>query len=864
MQALSTYRPIAALILTIAGSLATPNVFSQENAREWECQSKNNRWICAQAATAGPRPPRSPQSGGNSTNSLGWVPLERLSPQQRAAVPDHCCGAYVPPVLESGKADLPPELAETKLEYDLLEGDLQSTYTLTGDVKIIQGSRHVSADQAVLDERTQAATATGNVRLYEPGLLMVGDEAVINRETGEAAIHNGRFLLYESRTRGSAGLIDRAANEVITLEQGLFTQCEPGDQHWALRGSAIVVNPVTNRGTARNARLELGGVPVFYWPYLDFPVGSERQSGFLFPTIGSEEIAIPYYFNLAPNYDLTLTPRYIADRGTLLEAEFRYLSPLFDTVVGGSWLNNGEDYISDNERQAIEEDLLTEEEALEFAGLDRWLASVQQTGGHDRDWYTLIDYTEVSDRAFFNQLSTANLEVNRATHLRQLGAIGYRLPQWDFNTRLLDHQTIAVDAEEPYQQVPEVNADGHYQWQNVSLELGNQFIRFEHDETFLDEDAPNPSRRRINGDRLRLDYILAWEQEWLWGFFRPTALLKSIQYSLDKAALRPDADTNPSITVPQGTLDMGLFFERDGNWFGNSYLQTFEPRLFYFYSKYENQDALIDVTPDNRDVDFDTSELTFSYSQLFRTTRFAGGDRIEDANQVSVGLTTRFLGSSGAERLSLSLGQIFYQEDRRITLDGQPLPQNRSDIAGQFSAQLTDSLRLGSDVLYDHEADKVNRGNAYLRYMDEDQRRIFNLGYRYDRKPPRTFEGELLDQDQSQGDVSLVWPVTDSWSFIGRRFHDFTNERELDSIIGLEYSSCCYRLRVMWRRWLDNDLISQINDPALELEYDEGVFLELELRGLGGIGSSKIRNALGEGIYNFNRREEAILGRPID
>jgi LPS-assembly protein len=860
--ALARKRRRALAFAVALASLGSP--LATQAQKEWTCRSENGSWTC-EAAT---NPARAAEQAveKDSARALNWVPLEELSPELRALVPDHCCGAYIPPqalVVEGADPALPPEQAATRLEYEQFEGDLQTSYELSGGVVITQGSRRVTAERAEVDEVDNTATVTGDIQIYEPGVLMVGERAVVNRGTGAARIDDGQFVLYESRTRGSAELIARSDDDVLTLEGGMFTQCEPGDEHWALRGSSIEVDPNTNRGVARNARIELGGIPVFWWPYLVFPVGSDRQSGFLFPTVTSGDIAAPYYLNLAPNYDLTLTPRYVADRGAMLEAEFRHLSPLFETLVGGAFLPNGEDDIGDNEEEAIEAGLLTPAQAMEFEDEDRWLAVVQQTGGRDRDWYSQIDYTRVSDFAYFSHLDTTNLEVNRATHLRQAGELGYLLPNWNINTRVVEYQTIALNIEEPYQQLPEANATGRYQWDDFSLTLDNQLTHFAHGEEFLDADAPTPSRRRITGSRARLDYELAWDKEWLWGFFRPAALLKSVNYRLDEEALRPDAETNPGITVPQGAVDMGLFFEREGHWFGDSYLQTFEPRLFYFYSDFESHEDLIDVTPDNRDVDFDTAELTFSYSQLFRTRRFAGGDRIADANQLSLGLTTRFLGETGVERFSASLGQIFYQDDRRVTLGGDPRVENRSELAGQFSAQLTDSLRFGSDLLYDQDADKMNRGNALLRYLDRDNR-IFNVGYRYDRKPPRTINGQEVEQTLQQGDLSLVWPVSNSWSFIGRQYYDFTNDRELDSIAGLEYASCCYRFRVIWRRWLDNDLIHRINDPNLELEYDQGIFFQLQLRGLGGVGSSNVTNALGDGIYNFNRREEAILGRPVD
>ncbi|MCW8194457.1 LPS-assembly protein LptD [Proteobacteria bacterium 005FR1] len=856
--------PRRALAIAVSLASLTPALPARSADQAWNCRAEKGGWVC-EASSAVANNTASSASQTN-TDKLGWVPLEELSPEQRALVPDHCCGAYIPSedlVVKGVDPGLAPDQADTRLEYDLLEGDLQAEYEISGDVIITQGARRVTAERAVINETANTATVIGDIQLYEPGVLVTGERAVVNRETGAALIDGGQFVLYESRTRGAADQISRSENEVLTLEGGMFTQCEPGREHWALRGSSIEVDPNRNRGVARNARLELAGVPVFWWPYLIFPVGDERQSGFLFPTITSDDIAVPYYLNLAPNFDLTLTPRYVAERGAMLEAEFRHLSPVFETLVGGAFLPSGEDGIEDNEEDAIQAGLLTIEEATEFDGEDRWLAVLQQKGGRGRPWYSLIDYTKVSDFAYFNHLDTTNLEVNRATHLRQAGELGYLLPNWNINTRLVEYQTIALDIEEPYQQLPEINALGSYQWDDLSLSLDNHITNFDHDEEFLDPEAPNPTRRRITGSRARLDYELAWDKEWLWGFIRPAALLKGVSYKLDEEAVRPDAETDPSIIVPQAALDMGLFFEREGSWFGDDYLQTFEPRVFYFYSDFESHEDLFDVTADGRHVDFDTAELTFSFNQLFRTRRFAGGDRIADANQVSVGLTTRFLGETGAERLSVSLGQIFYQDDLRVTLDGTPRVESRSELAGQFSANLTDSLRFGSDLLYDPETNKMNRGNVALRYLDRDDR-IFNLGYRYDRKPPRNIEGREVEQNLSQGDVSVVWPVTDSVAFVGRQYYDFTNDRELDSIAGLEYASCCYNFRLIWRRWLDNDLINRVNDPGLELEYDQGIFLQLQLRGLGGIGSSNVTSALGEGIYNFNRREEAILGRPVD
>lgn len=830
---------------------------------QWDCRADDaGNWQCRQIPRTDTLYPRLVIGPGNTTsapdNEYDWIPLEQLTPEQRQKVISGCCGAYISPERTDDQANVDPNRANIDIEADNNVYDHKTNvYTAHGNVVVTQGSRRLQADEAKVDENEGTAEISGGITVREPGLLLRGDKAEVNLNAETARIEGAKFVLHDFAARGSAATIERTEEGLLVLDNGKFSRCEPEDEQWALLGSNITIDPEKHQGSAKNMRLHLYGVPVFYAPYLIFPVGDQRQSGFLFPSFTSEDIAVPYYLNLAPNYDLTLSPRVIREHGTMLEAEFRHLSPLFFNQLSLAWLGNGKDGISDNEQKAIDNGELTAAEAQLYDGEDRWLVGLEQQGGRGHNWYSTIDYTKVSDQGYFRQLDTTNLEVRKASHLLQAGELGYRFDSWLLSTRIEEYQTILEDAEEPYRQKPKITANGNYAWGDWQLSLNNELTQFEHRDEFYDQNSPSPSNPRIVGDRLRLDYRLDWDKEWLWGFFKPSAMLKNISYRLDDRALVAGNNDSPSITVPQGSLDMGLFFERDGSWFGNAYVQTFEPRIFYFYSDFESHKDLFNLGSNNNFVDFDTSELTFNYNQLFRDSRFSGGDRIEDANQVSVGLTTRFLGSaSGAERFRVSVGQIYYQGDRRVTLNGAVLTENRSEIAGQFAAQLTDSWRFSSDVLYDAEDNVATSGNASLRYVDDDFR-IFNLSYRYTRNPPGTdpVTGKPIDRDDNQGDVSFIWPLTSRWSVIGRANHDFTHERELDSIFGLEYTSCCYRIRLVGRRWLDDEFLQVLDDD--DLEYDEGVFFEFQFRGLGGLGN-KISNALSEGVVNYDKREEYL------
>ena len=349
--------------------------------------------------------------------------------------------------------------------------------------------------------------------------------------------------------------------------------------------------------------------------------------------------------------------------------------------------------------------------------------------------------------------------------------------------------------------------------------------------------------------------------------------MKSLHYQFDDEYLKAGANDSPSFTVPQASIDTGLIFEREGSLFSNNYLQTFEPRLFYFYSGYENQDELIQVTTNNRSVDFDSSELTYSYNQLFRDTRFAGGDRIDDDNRLSVGLTSRFINpTTGAEYFNASLGQIFYFDDRAIELNRTAADaladstnqRDNSEYAAQLAANFGNNWRWSIDIMWDSEnSDRVTRGSSSLRYRS-DNFSLFNLSYRYLRKDPTVdindsdhdgYTNDLIERTIDQVDLSFSLPIAGNWSAVGRYNQDLTHQRELETLIGVEYNSCCYRTRIVARRWLDNNLIDVID--TLDLEEDQGIFIEFQFKSLGGIGT-KVQDILYDSIYGYEDRDKNL------
>jgi len=355
-----------------------------------------------------------------------------------------------------------------------------------------------------------------------------------------------------------------------------------------------------------------------------------------------------------------------------------------------------------------------------------------------------------------------------------------------------------------------------------------------------------------------------WDKEFSSGYIKPGAGVKTLAYKLDANNMRADAETEPQFLAPQGTLDMGLFFERDKNLFATDFTQTLEPRAYYVYRDYEDQSSLYGLTTDASYVNFDTSDVVFTYNQLFRDTRFSGGDRIDDANQLTLGVTSRFVESdSGIERLRMSIGQVTYFDDRRVSIlnkaEDYANTRTSSAIAGELSAQLGDHLRLTNDVLYDHQTEKISAVSSSLHYMD-DQYRILNVGYRYSRDPVSLNPLDVnaaMGETLNQVDITSLWPISNQWAVIARANYDFTYNAELDTFAGLEYTDCCYRVRILARQWVDFDLSEDFMAKLKSDDYDRGIFLEVQLRGFGTL-SQRISNLLDKAMHGYGEREASL------
>lgn len=841
--------------LLLAGGIA---IAAEDSHDEWRCgAAADGNWSCTQVIVPGrsyprpfhPEPTLTAEEGPQvrRPRNMDWIAEEDLTEEERQLIKPGCCGAYIEPGRDYPESDLAPPDASLRVSASSTEVLQEGVAKLEGSVQVNQGYRQLRSSSATVDRNKRSIQLDGQVLFREPGLLIEGENAALSLDTGKVNIDNVAFVMHKSGVRGLAKKLYRDENGDFVIDNAAYTTCEPGSNAWLLDSSELRIDAASGVATAKHTKVRIQGVPVLYLPWAQFPIGNGRTSGLLFPSLEvSEEngldFAQPIYLNLAPNYDATITPRYLAERGAMLEVEGRYLNSWGQTVVSAAYLPNDDG--GDNSNTA-----------KSHAGKDRWLGSIFHEGGANSNWFSLIDYTEVSDEDFFRDIGNASLDVNSQTHLEQYTSVGYRNDNWRLTLATEEFQTLFNIAQEQYQIRPSLEADGYYRFGGFSAELTNHYASFEHTDSNL-----------VQGDRVRLDYSLSWDVNWTWGYFKPTVMGKYLHYKLDNAA--PGQDDNPSVTVPVGIIDTGIYFERDA---GSDLLHTFEPRLYYLYSEYEDQDGL---------PNFDSGLRTFSYEQLFSDDRFVGGDRIGDSEHLSLGLTTRLLqASTGREWLRASIGQITYFSNRKVSLnhnlttaflanpnlgtiadlqqrlqaedDLNRLLEDESSYAGELVMSLGRAWTLRLDGLYNSERGELDKGNVALRYNDGNNR-LFNVGYRFTNQVSRVAGGEQLNNDIEQADLAMLLPLFGSWSLIAKWQYDITNERDLETFAGFEYDSCCWRISVVARRWLDQD--DTILIPERDLDQDSGVFLQIQLKGLGGTGT-RVDKILSDGIQGYQRSE---------
>ncbi|MEQ5815858.1 LPS-assembly protein LptD [Marinobacter sp. NFXS11] len=753
-----------------------------------------------------------------SAAEIDWRPRAELPAEARSSLPLFCEGGYLPSGRTNGvdgafavgsDSEQPLEARGLNARYEI-----DRTLFLQGDVRIRQGGFQVTGSEARYSQQEGAVSVQGPLVSRGEGFLLTGENANYDVDSGRLDINTATFLLHGPEMRGRAGSLSRISEEQVVIADGFLTTCGPSQNDWAIVASDIRLDRAQGFGTAKHVRLEVLNVPVFYWPWASFPIDDRRKSGFLYPQFGSSSagsggfLAVPYYFNLAPHYDATLTPQYIHGRGLFNEVEGRYLSSLGETALQLGYIGNDSAFQEENPGESGE----------------RWALDATTRAAFGRGWRGYGDFSVVSDEDYLSDLNRS-LEINQATHLQRKGGISYRSDKQYFDAYLNDYQTISdriADVDKPYAQLPEVIYAGQTGAGIVEANLESQYTVFYRDNEAL------TGLDRANGQRFRARPELALPMRALWGFSRPSVSVDYTRYNLDDYVL---GDGSFDRTVPVAEWDNGLYFDRQSSLFDVPYNQTLEPRLYY---------AWADADPDQNDIpDFDTDLQTFRFEQLFRPDRFTGGDRVGDANQLTVALTSRFNDLlTGAERARFSIGQIQYFEDREVTLFGEGAgTRSRSPLAGEVVLNPLDTLEIRSSGLWDPDTGDTEEGRSQLTFHSTDYRYLASVGHTYSR-------GEL-----EQSDIAAVFPVSDRVSLIGRWVYDSDLDRTVGSLAGLEYNNCCWSVQVVHQNYLTDDR-----------ELDSRILFQIQLKGLGG--SDGASSSISEAIYGFDERERRRFGTP--
>jgi LPS-assembly protein len=652
---------------------------------------------------------------------------------------------------------------------------------LQGNVHVLQGDRELRANHAQYDPKRSSFELEGGVEYTDSLVHVTGVGGNYSQNEG-ADFTAAQFELHQPAARGSADVMHLTPDGKIRLEHVRFTTCPKEEPVWQLRANTIILDTHARIGTARATIVDFKGVPVLYLPWLSFPLSNDRKSGFLFPTIGNSstsglQIAVPYYWNIAPNVDATLEPMEYQKRGLDLGGELRYLTSAQHGDFAFDFLPN--------DRLA--------------GGEDRSHVKLQHVAELPDDFRLTVNAENVSDQQYFQDFSQGTAGTSTA-FLERTARVSYRDENWRLSGELQQFQTLVSSAilapiDRPYAQVPRIVADGNFAWGSAEqLQYG------------FDSELVNFTRALgVKGWRFDLLPAASLDFSAPGYFVRPGMAWRFTQYELTDTT--PGQDRSPTRALPTASFDTGLLFEREAGASG-SRLLTLEPRILYVYTPYRPQDEL---------PLFDTALPDLNLVELFRTNRYVGADRVGDADQVSVGATSRLLDAKdGTQFLAATLGQIYYFKAPRVLLpDELPETSGSSDMVAQLALTAYKHWSANLDVEWNPRTFEGERTEVSVQYHPAPEQ-VLNLTYRLQRDRLKQFEG------------SGAWPIGRNWNLYSRVVYSLLDEKMLDRFAGFEYGACCWRVRLVGRRFLS----------APNGKQDTGVYLQLELTGLASVGSA--------------------------
>lgn len=710
------------------------------------------------------------------------------------------------------------------VEANEVQGHQDRELEAEGTVRLRRRGQAIYADWLRYDKPADEVRARGNVRIEQGGDVLEGTEMRMRLESGNGTIEKSTFevQVQATRGRGDADRIEIEGRQKYRTFNVNYTACEVGESDWFLRASDLEIDKDRQIGTAHGARVDFLGVPILYSPYLTFSLDRQRKSGLLHPTFGSTgnsgtEISVPYYWNIAPNYDATLTPRLMSKRGEMLNAEFRNLG--------------------DRSSGELRFEVLPHDHVK--ADSNRFALNLRQVKNWDNGWNANLNIQKVSDDTYFTDLTTQIASTSQSI-LPRSGLVGKSGTWWNDGTW---NSTASVQRWQTLQTNPASPITAPYNRAQLTLAATKQNAGYADLElTSSAVDFTHPSLQ--NGRRYLAYPSALLPMQNSFGYVTPKIGMHMTHYDLDATTSTPSSQNR---SLPIFSTETGMVFERNAAFFGQSLLQTFEPKLYYLY---------VPSRPQNQLPNFDSATQDISFATLFSENQFSGSDRINDANQLTSGVTTRLLQeNNGIERLRLGLAQRYYYKTHEVTLPNvSPRGSNSSDLLAAISSTVVKSWNVDAGWQYTTNIAQTQRFNTSVRYQPEPGQ-VVNMAYRYTNgalaaaTQPAGTPAALIPSLNTlrQVDLSTQWPLTGRLNAVARYNYSIQDSKALETLMGLEYNGGCWALRVVAHKFT-TAAATQVSS----------VFVQLELNGLSKIGSNSL-DLLRRNIGGYARPETPFV-----
>lgn len=819
--------------------------------KHWSCETNDQgQWLCKETETRDTRLfdrqiPRNDKRQ-QIADALNWVPTNDRN--------NICGGAYF-------QTQPKPPATVATIQYNEADGTIGSIITARGDVIVRKGDQTIMADKATVKQnpttnQVEKIGLIGNVSIDQPGQFAIGDRGKANLAENTAVVYDAYYRLRVNEKMGSASTtsqqttlitpeeaksftgyghghadkVEQLSQTEFKLTNATYTTGSPFNNDWHVSASSIDIDKEKDKASLWNTVFHVKDIPVFYTPYFSFPLSSERKTGFLYPQAGHDNagyyLSTPFYINLAPNYDLTVTPTYYTDSGVMLGGDFRYLTQTNQGELTGQFMPD--------DRQT---------------GTNRKAFNFTDSGNYGNHFTSYLQYEYIGDPNFYNDFSGGNLNQTTQSLLNRQALFSYNDTHWNASINAQSYNAINSELSlenRPYDTLPQININATYPdiANGVNLKWDNQITNF--------YKSPLNGQTQVEGQRLYVAPKIEIPLTNTWGYIKPSVGINARAYQLQNTTNSVQNFNNSSATsvLPILNLDAGLYFDRDFQYSGANYQQTLEPRLFYTYIPYQNQ----------QDIPlFDTSLTNFTYQSLFMTNQFIGYDRINNANQASLALETNIIDrDTGTNKLSAGIGQMVYFADRKVNMcqginsDCQAYQQPYSDaptspVVGFASWQFLPDWYLQTGLTYRLQNSQMENQSYSFQYRP-DEKHILNFGYQniqnnYAMLTPQKIQPYTPPPRLSQVTVSGIWKFTEHWALTGLYSYAFNANQATNMFAGVEYNDCSWAIRFLAQRSVDSS--SDPNQPSeITGPLNNSFMVQLELKGLGGSSSGSIQERM--------------------